>query len=221
MAVAYTQGFNPSPRIELALPLPLFQEGEGEVADIELVYALEPSEFMRLLNEKLPPEVQVTRAKRIEKTKKSLNSYVKSAVYKALPQSICEESQKPALPEGALDQKDNSADDANSQASSKPILAPTDKNELLSFLNERVLALKNADSLPVFNADGKSKDIRPGVISISVLDQSEPTVELLLATGPSQHVKPNDVLAHIASNINWRIIRESLKAEGDTALFEV
>ncbi len=27
MAVAYTQGFNPSPKIELALPLPLFQEG--------------------------------------------------------------------------------------------------------------------------------------------------------------------------------------------------
>jgi radical SAM family uncharacterized protein len=221
MAVAYTQGFNPSARIELALPLPLFQEGDGEVAEIELVYGLEPSEFMRLLNEKLPPEVQVTRARKIEKTKKSLNSYVKSASYRALPQSICEESQKPALNGGAPDQNANSVENGNSQSCLKPILAPTDKNELLSFLNERVLALKNADSLPVFNADGKSKDIRPGVISISVSDTSEPAVELLLATGPSQHVKPNDVLAHLASNIKWRITRESLKAEGDTALFEV
>jgi len=221
MAVAYSQGFNPSPRIELALPLPLFQEGDGEVAEIELVYALEPSEFMRLLNEKLPPEVQVTRAKRIEKTKKSINSYVKSAVYKALPQIICEESQQPDLKDGAENQGSNSVENENSQPSVKPILAPADRSELLQFLNERVLAIKNADSLPVFNADGKSKDIRPGVISISCSDQSEPVVKLLLATGPSQHVKPNDVLAHIASNINWRITRASLMAKGDTALFEV
>jgi hypothetical protein len=91
----------------------------------------------------------------------------------------------------------------------------------LSFLNERVLALKNADSLPVFNADGKSKDIRPGVISIKVSDSSETEIELLLATGPSQHVKPSDVLAHLASNINWRVTRESLRADSDILLFEV
>ncbi len=234
MAVAYTQGFNPSPKIELALPLPLFQEGEGEVAEIELVYALEPSEFQRLLNEKLPPEVQVTRARRIEKTKKSLNSFVRSATYRALPKSICEKSQEPALKEGATESADGtpkngdsgsnqnaSSDSPVSNAAPEPILAPTEKDKLLSFLKERVLALKNADSLPVFNADGKSKDIRPGVISISVSETSEPYVELLLATGPSQHVKPSDVLAHLASNINWRVTRESLMAEGDTALFEV
>ncbi len=215
MAVAYTQGFNPSPRIELALPLPLFQEGAAEVAEIELVYALEPSEFMRLLNEKLPSEVQVTQARRIEKTKKSLNSYVRSARYTAHPQIICEEAQKPALKDGAPE----TASDLSQNL--KPVLAPTDRDKLLSFLNERVLALKNADSLPVFNADGKSKDIRPGVISIKVSDSSEPEIELLLATGPSQHVKPSDVLAHLASNINWRVTRESLMAESDTALFEV
>lgn len=209
MSVAYTQGFNPSPRIELALPLPLFQEGAGEVADIELVYALEPSEFMRLLNEKLPAEVQVTHARRIEKTKKSLNSFVKRALYKARPQSICEDFEQPPLPEGA------------SESELKPALAPTDKDMLFEFLNERVLALKNADSLPVFNADGKSKDIRSGVNSISVSDQSGPVIELLLATGPSQHVKPSDVLAHIAPNIRWRVTRESLMADGDKSLFEV
>ncbi|MCC7528752.1 MAG: TIGR03960 family B12-binding radical SAM protein [Candidatus Melainabacteria bacterium] len=229
MAVAYTQGFNPSPRIELALPLPLFQEGKGEVAEIELVYALEPSEFMRLINEKLPAEVQVTRARRIEKTKKSLNSYVKSATYKALPISIGEDAQKPALEGGASDAGAKQNKDSNlnidsnltSDSVSKPPLAPTDRDKLLSFLNERVLALKNADSLPVFNADGKSKDIRPGVISIKVSDSSAAEIELLLATGPSQHVKPSDVLAHIASNINWRVTRESLRADGDILLFEV
>ena len=229
MAVAYTQGFNPSPRIELALPLPLFQEGKGEVAEIELVYALEPSEFMRLLNEKLPAEVQVTRARRIEKTKKSLNSYVKSATYKALPISIGEEAQKSALEGGAPETGSNPNVDSDLNANSnliadsvaKPPLAPTDRDKLSSFLNERVLALKNADSLPVFNADGKSKDIRPGVISIKVSDSSDSAIELLLATGPSQHVKPSDVLAHLASNINWRVSRESLRADGDISLFEV
>lgn len=229
MAVAYTQGFNPSPRIELALPLPLFQEGTAEVAEIELVYALEPSEFMRLLNEKLPPEVQVTHVRRIEKTKKSLNSYVKSATYKALPISIGEDAQRSALEGGApeteaksdIDPNLNGNSNLSSDSALKPPLAPTDKDKLLSFLNERVLALKNADSLPVFNADGKSKDIRPGVISIKVSDSSETAIELVLATGPSQHVKPSDVLAHIAPNINWRVTRESLMADGDIALFEV
>lgn len=205
MAVAYTQGFNPAPKIELALPLPLFQEGKAEVAEIELVYALEPSEFQRLLNEKLPKEVQVTNAKRIEKIKASINSRVKSATYSALATGISEEVDEKITPEGALE----------------PVLAPKDSNQLAAFLNERVLALKNADSLPVFNADGKSKDIRSGVTSIVVSDNSNPTIELTLATGPSQHVKPSDVLAFLAPNITWRITREALRSEGDIALFEV
>ncbi len=47
--VAYSQGYNPQPRISLTPPLPLGFEGEGELADVLLLERIDLAEWLRQL----------------------------------------------------------------------------------------------------------------------------------------------------------------------------
>src|SRR5574337_1790772 len=46
IAVAYSQGFNPQPKLSLALALPVGVEGRQELGDIELRAAMVPEELV-------------------------------------------------------------------------------------------------------------------------------------------------------------------------------
>lgn len=181
--MSYTQGFNPSPKLSVAAPLPLFQEGMGELIDVEVAEAITADQFMERLNRELPPEVQILSAFQIGKdlaeNKKSLPSLVGRARYKV---DIV-----------------------------RPAEIEQDKLSRLSARIEEILGLGE------LNIDGK-KNLRPLIHLIKLHDLATPTpwLELELATGSSGHLKPQDLLALLSSELTFHVTRlEMLSLDGE------
>lgn len=206
--VAYSKGFNPSPKLTLAQPLPLFQEGLAEVGEIELSHAIPAEEFVLKLNQKLPPEIRIVRAKAIDKGGPSPSSRVWSAKYRAQIK-------------GFIERRDDARDSNEEAVSGIPVPACESGRDLNSMLKEKVSCVMNAGTLPIELDGGKSKDIRPGVISLRFTEVPDAALEFELATGPNLHIKPSDLLGFIAGEAVWQVTRISLHAQGGTALYEV
>ena len=84
LSLAYSNGFNPQAKISLAAPLPIFQESEAEIGEMELGETLSSEQFLKRMNEKLPPEFQLTDAYSLPIGKKdSLSSQLSGAIYHA------------------------------------------------------------------------------------------------------------------------------------------
>ena len=81
LPLAYTQGFNPQPRMQFAAALPVGFTGSAEVADIFLNDELPPPEFLRRLSEALPPGIRPTAAEPVGRGLPSLQSQVTGAHY--------------------------------------------------------------------------------------------------------------------------------------------
>lgn len=62
LKIAFTEGFNPKPRLEFASPLSLGMESEGEIAAVETSIPYEPEEFISKLNIALPAGITVKNA---------------------------------------------------------------------------------------------------------------------------------------------------------------
>lgn len=63
LPVAHSQGFNPRPQIIFGQPMPLGLTSEGEFADVELIGRHDPREFVKIMNDALPPGIRVLDAK--------------------------------------------------------------------------------------------------------------------------------------------------------------
>lgn len=192
IAVAFSEGFNPSPKIALAVPLPLFQEGLAEVGEIELSESISADEFIARINAQLPEEVRVTRAKIVEKrtgkASVSLNTVVGRAFYRAT-------------------------------ASPGPIkFVPGE-------IKERVAGILAAPSLEITATDkaGKeaARDIRSGIFTMRVLHEAPFTLELELAAGPRQHVKPGELLSVVSPEVLWHVVRTGLATPERVPLFDL
>ena len=81
LPLAYTQGFNPQPRLQFAAALPVGFTGQAEVADIFLNDELPVPEFLRRLSEALPPGIRPTAAEPVSRELPSLQSQVTGAHY--------------------------------------------------------------------------------------------------------------------------------------------
>ena len=81
LPLAYTQGFNPQPRMQFAAALPVGFTGQAEVADIYLNDELPPPEFLCRLSEALPPGIRPTAAEPVARTLPSLQSQIAGAHY--------------------------------------------------------------------------------------------------------------------------------------------
>lgn len=82
--VAFTQGFNPSPKIAIGVALPLFIEGENEYVDIELYDEVTASDLMRLLNNSLPESSKILKVSNIPKSSVSLDHIIEWAKYESV-----------------------------------------------------------------------------------------------------------------------------------------
>jgi radical SAM-linked protein len=59
LPLAFSQGFNPRPRISLYVPLPVGATSDAELGSVDLSERLEPGETLRRLNAVLPPAIQL------------------------------------------------------------------------------------------------------------------------------------------------------------------
>lgn len=80
--LAYSEGFNPHPRISLAVPLAVGVTSEVELMDVILTKPVSPHFFTDVVSRQLPPGISVAQAYPIAPTMPSLQSQVRYAEYK-------------------------------------------------------------------------------------------------------------------------------------------
>jgi radical SAM-linked protein len=63
LQVTHSQGFNPRPQIVFGQPMPLGLTSDGEFADVKLDEYVDVHKFINILNEALPPGIEIVNAK--------------------------------------------------------------------------------------------------------------------------------------------------------------
>ena len=80
--VAYSEGFNPHPRISLAAPLALEVTSEAELMDVVISKWVSPQYFIAAVNQQLPAGVVITQVYEMPVEVPSLQSQVRFAEYR-------------------------------------------------------------------------------------------------------------------------------------------
>jgi len=96
--LAYSEGFNPHPRISLAVPLALGVTSETELMDIFLEKWASPHAFTAAVERQLPSGIEIRQVNNVPLTLPSLQSQVRSAEYKV----VLETGQEQAETESAI-----------------------------------------------------------------------------------------------------------------------
>jgi radical SAM-linked protein len=81
LPLAYSQGYHPQPRINLAAALPLGFTSESELADIWLDKTLALEEIKARLEEALPPGLKITHLEEVDSQTPTLQNQVLSSEY--------------------------------------------------------------------------------------------------------------------------------------------
>jgi radical SAM-linked protein len=81
LPLAYTQGFHPQPRLNLACALPLGFTSQAEILDAWLEQPLPIDEITPALLPALPPGIRITNIQEITERQPALQVQVQSAVY--------------------------------------------------------------------------------------------------------------------------------------------
>lgn len=79
--IAYSEGFNPHPRISLAAPLAVGVTGESELLDIYVTGTVSPHWFTACVNNQLPAGINIRGVQQIGALLPSLQSLVRMAEY--------------------------------------------------------------------------------------------------------------------------------------------
>ncbi|HLB25268.1 MAG TPA: TIGR03936 family radical SAM-associated protein, partial [Nitrospirota bacterium] len=86
LPVAFSEGFNPHPRVSFGPALAVGVESEAEILDIELSYAIDLSTLVSGLNAALPPSVRIFEARVLKKTEPAAGVGLASFTYEAEPE---------------------------------------------------------------------------------------------------------------------------------------
>jgi len=82
IALAYSEGFSPHPRISLAAPLPIGVTSEAELMDVSNTKWVSPHFFTKAMGQQLPPGIEILQVYQIALSLPSLQSQVRYAEYK-------------------------------------------------------------------------------------------------------------------------------------------
>ncbi len=85
--LAYSQGFTPHPRFQIAAALPVGVTGRAEYLDVWLTECLTVEEMRSRLDRGLPPGLDVLSVEEVELRAPSLQSQMRTAEYRAVVQS--------------------------------------------------------------------------------------------------------------------------------------
>ncbi len=85
LKLCFTQGYNPSPKFSLGIPLPLFMESSCELADIDLSENISGRELTERLNSVLPKSIRIVSAEKIDKKIPAIDVTAQWAEYLIYP----------------------------------------------------------------------------------------------------------------------------------------
>src|SRR3989304_1593892 len=80
--LAYSEGFNPHPKMSLAVPLAVGVTSEAELMDVFVVRPVSPHWFTQAVNQQLPPGITILGVFQTALTLPSLQSQVRYADYR-------------------------------------------------------------------------------------------------------------------------------------------
>ena len=80
--LAYSEGFNPHPRISLAAPLPIGVTSQAELMGILCTKWVSPHFFTAAVSQQLPPGIEILQVYQVALTMPSLQSQVRYAEYR-------------------------------------------------------------------------------------------------------------------------------------------
>ena len=81
IALAYSEGFNPHPRISLAAPLALGVTSQAELMDVLCSRQVSPHWFTAAVSQQLPPGIEILQVYQIDLSQPSLPSQVRFVEY--------------------------------------------------------------------------------------------------------------------------------------------
>ncbi len=204
LPVAYSQGFNPHLRFNLAVPLPVGVTAEEEYGEVILTEDIPPEEFMMQLREQMPAGVELTGAFCVDEQVPSLPSLVSAALYRAT--LITNPDSKEAPAPNYISQIGQSA--LKRLLKKEEILAPrsSKKNKKKTYVN-----------------------VRPYIIDVKLksLDGNLPLqLDLLLQAGSQGGVSPAFVLEQLSPDLDddrlqpvyWELHRIRLYRDIDGSL---
>lgn len=171
--VAYSEGFNPHPKIAFGPPLPVGVEGEREYVDIGIKITPDSDpvifvdKILKRLQEQLPEGIEIVGSTILPQPNKALMAVIDLACYSA----------------------------------EVPLFVPTQQRVLEEacrnwLAREEVIAVRSQKGRKV------SRDIRPFVKEIVVLSQESPEryrIKFDIITGNSGSVRPLEVLQSVSS----------------------
>ncbi len=85
LKLCYTQGFSPSPKFSLGIPLPLFMESNCELIDIDLCENISEEDLIEKLNNVLPKSIRIVSAAKIDKKVQTIDVIAQWASYLIYP----------------------------------------------------------------------------------------------------------------------------------------
>ncbi len=80
--LAYSEGFNPHPRLSLAAPLALGITSEAELMDVFIIKEVSPHFFINTVGQQLPFGIEIQQVYHIAKTVPALQSLMRYAEYR-------------------------------------------------------------------------------------------------------------------------------------------
>ncbi|MCG8538895.1 MAG: TIGR03936 family radical SAM-associated protein [Clostridia bacterium] len=81
IALKFSQGFNPHPKISFAAPLAVGVSSEGEYLTVEIEEKIDSNDFQKKLNMELPKGIKFIKCKYVDTKTKSLMSIVEDSTY--------------------------------------------------------------------------------------------------------------------------------------------
>jgi radical SAM-linked protein len=82
LPIAYSQGFHPQPKIQLACPLPLGFLSENEIMDFILEEEVPIQDLAKHLSQNTPPGIQINAIEMVEPSQPSLQTQAREASYR-------------------------------------------------------------------------------------------------------------------------------------------
>jgi radical SAM-linked protein len=235
LPVAYSQGFNPKPKIAFGPALPLFTESHGEYIDIELTERMEGVKDR--LNAYLPPEGQVLDERLIPIGTPSIDKSIRRLHYRAnysvsttcadpqnqvnMTERIAFLKSQPTLPI----EVDIVRKSGNRKQPSKKVLdlvpylenLEADGNGSISFTLRRLPARRNTAAQGIAQVEPGRYD-NESQTSIQQADSAASGS----AVGDDSHglisIKPAWVLDLIHPNLNWSLIRTGIDLDAKSGV---
>jgi radical SAM-linked protein len=190
LPLAYSEGFNPHPRLNLALPLPLGVTASNEPGEVSFSENVTPKRFLQSMGKQLPDGLQLIDAKELDQGVSSLAAIVSAALYRA----------ELKLAAGCDSEPEKLQDTLKKLLGKEEILAPRaakKKSKVVKYIN-----------------------VRPFIIEaeLEIITGGPAVLKLLLKAGSQGGISPVFLLEQLALEVNcdayrahcWNLHREYL-----------